>query len=106
MRPTLEAAEAKHAPDADLARRRELLAADDDFLQHILKFYFAFVFSKPYVGLLPEHGVDTELYFPGGPSDPRNAALIKFRIDIGRFIKAYARGDSGQLPQWPRNIET
>ena len=29
----LAAAEAKHAPDADLARRRELLAADEDFLQ-------------------------------------------------------------------------
>jgi cyclase len=29
----LVAAEAKHSPDADLARQRELLAADEDFLQ-------------------------------------------------------------------------
>src|SRR5271167_510480 len=29
----LAAAEAKHAPDADFARQRQLLAADDDFLQ-------------------------------------------------------------------------
>jgi cyclase len=29
----LAAAEAKHAPDANLARQRQLLAADDDFLQ-------------------------------------------------------------------------
>ena len=29
----LAAAEAKHAPDADLVRQRELLAADEDFLQ-------------------------------------------------------------------------
>ena len=33
LKKQLAAAEAKHAPDADLAKRRELLAADEDFLE-------------------------------------------------------------------------
>lgn len=79
----------------------------------MLKFYFAFVFSKPYVPLLPSVSVghltpDTrrsapgyDLYFPGNIlTDPRNAALVRFRMAMEQVMGIE------NIEQWPRNIET
>ena len=68
-------------------------------------FYYTFVFSPPYVPLIPEDGPDTGLLFPGGPGTPRNQALITFRQAIMRFIEAY-QGADPPYQQWPLNIET
>ena len=82
----------------------------------VLTFYFAFAYSKPYVPLIPAGGSDEELYFLGGASEPRNAALVEYRDKLKAFIEDYT---AAQLPpgyhkskdpkpwlQWPRNIET
>ena len=82
----------------------------------MLKFYFAFAYSKPYHSLIPAKGADQDLYFPKGASDPRNKALIEYRNKLKAFIEDYT---AAQLPpgyhkskdpkpwlQWPRNIET
>ena len=68
-------------------------------------FYYTFVFSPPYASLIPEDGPDAELLFPGGPTAPRNQALIAFRQAIMRFIESY-QGADPPYQQWPLNIET
>ena len=71
----------------------------------MVTFYFTFAFSVPYVPLIPLEGIDANLAFPGGPSEPRNQAQIAFRTRILDFINRY---DAGALQryQWPLNIET
>jgi hypothetical protein len=79
-------------------------------------FYFAFAYSKPYRSLIPAAGLDKELPFPKGTSDPLNKALIEYRTQLQKFMEDYTEA---QLPpgyhkatdpkpwlQWPRNIET
>jgi hypothetical protein len=76
----------------------------------MLDFYFAFAFSKPYKPLIPPRP-GQDLYFSGGPSEPRNAALLRFRQEMEDFIKSeykWWKKDrfSSEVQQWPRNIET
>ena len=71
----------------------------------MVTFYYTFVFSTPYVPLIPQSGVEADLFFPGGPDDPRNEALIAFRHKMVGFMQQY-QPDSPQLQQWPLNIET
>ena len=71
----------------------------------MMQFYTTFIFSEPYVPLIPEKGVRTKLFFPGGIRDPRNKALVKFREGMIEFIHAY-NPDEDQVHQWPLNIET
>ena len=71
----------------------------------MMTFYFTFAFTAPYEPFIPAGGADTDLFYPGGPRDPRNAALIEFRGRLAAFIDAYQPGDP-QLQQWPLNIET
>jgi hypothetical protein len=82
-----------------------------------LVFYYAFAYSKPYTPLIPKKGSDDELEFPGGPTDPRNKALIEYRDKLKEFIIDYTAAqhppgyESHELEpkpwlQWPRNIET
>jgi hypothetical protein len=79
-------------------------------------FYFAFAYSKPYTSLIPEAGLDKDLPFPKGTSDPRNKAVIEYRTELQKFMEDYT---AAQLPpgykkssepkpwlQWPRSIET
>lgn len=68
-------------------------------------FYFTFAFSTPYERFIPLGGPGTELFFPGGPGDRRNQALIELRNGLTAFINDY-QPDSPQPFQWPRNIET
>ena len=68
-------------------------------------FYYMFVFSSPYEPFLPENGVADELFFAGGPEEPRNAALIRFRKEIDDFIHDYDP-ESPQRFQWPMSVET
>ena len=68
-------------------------------------FYFTFAFSPPYEPFVPLAGVATNLFFPGGPADPRNRALIQFRDGLAAFIAGDEPG-SPQRFQWPLNIET
>jgi hypothetical protein len=105
------------APDIDLGTQ-ELLKYLPNVrtIADMLKFYFAFAYSKPYHSLIPAKGADQDLYFPKGASDPRNKALIEYRNKLKAFIEDYT---AAQLPpgyhkskdpkpwlQWPRNIET
>jgi hypothetical protein len=70
-----------------------------------LNFYSIFVFSPPYESNIPLTGVETELFFQGGPSEARNQALVKLRRDLVAFINAL-QPTTPQHFQWPRNIET
>ena len=54
-----------------------------------LVFYYAFAYSKPYTPLIPKDGSDHDLEFPGGPTDPRNKALIEYRDKLKEFIVDY-----------------
>jgi hypothetical protein len=84
-------------------------------------FYYVFIFSVPYVPLIPLDGVRADPQF----SDPVcNEALFKYRENMVSLIDRYVatwnrelaamRGDKADLPvyakhlhhQWPRSIET
>jgi len=71
-----------------------------------LRFYYVFVFSPPYVPLIPLLGVANDLPFPGGLEDERNKALIEFRNQMIAFIHAYDPWVPEQVGQWELNIET
>lgn len=74
-------------------------------LGQMVQFYFIFLYSAPYEPLVPIDGIEENLYFPGGKSDPRNRALVAFRQAIVDFMTVYQDG-SPQIHQWPANIET
>jgi hypothetical protein len=42
----------------------------------MVTFYFTFVFSLPYTSFIPGTGVESDLFFSSGLSDPRNVALV------------------------------
>ncbi|HEV7671180.1 MAG TPA: lipoxygenase family protein [Thermoanaerobaculia bacterium] len=71
----------------------------------MVTFYFTFAFSVPYVPFVPLDGIEDDLFFPGGPADPRNRALIDYRAALIGFLRDWQPG-SPQVNQWPRNIET
>ena len=71
----------------------------------MMTFYTTFIFSAPYVPFIPETGVKTNLFFPGGMDDPRNQALVAFREAVIDLIKGYDP-IAPQVHQWPLNIET
>jgi hypothetical protein len=71
----------------------------------MVTFYFTFAFSVPYVPFIPLEGIDANLFFSGGPAEPRNRALVVFRNRVLDFITKYDAG-AGQRFQWPLNIET
>jgi hypothetical protein len=58
-----------------------------------------------YEAFIPFSGVDINLLFPGGATDPRNQALIQLRNGLAEFINDY-QPESPQRFQWPLNIET
>jgi hypothetical protein len=86
-------------------------------------FYFTFVYSPPYLPLIPRGGLNLDPYWP--PSEQAcNDALFKYREGIGSFVKVYTedwntelariRGvpvgsppsyAENQYEQWPRSIE-
>ena len=68
-------------------------------------FLYIFAFSPPYTPFIPTGGIDTDLFFPGGPDDPLNSALINFRRRVEGFIDTLDP-EWKQRYQWPRNIET
>jgi hypothetical protein len=76
-----------------------------DTIGQAVTFYFTFAFSTPYEPFIPLGGVGTELFFPGGPREERNRALIDLRQGLAGFINDYQPDMSGRF-QWPRNIET
>lgn len=71
----------------------------------MVTFYYTFVFSAPYVPLIPAGGVEADLFFPGGLADPRNQALVAFRRKMVDFMQQY-QPEAPQIHQWPLNIET
>ena len=71
-----------------------------------LRFYYVFVFSPPYVPLIPPGGVTSDLPFPGGPEEKRNKAMIDFRTKMIAFIHGYDPAVPEQVKQWELNIET
>jgi Lipoxygenase len=86
-------------------------------------FFYTFVFSQPYVPLIPTTGINTDPFFP--PSlNQCNTALFKFRTDIEGFVDTYVKDwneavarfsgkPAGPVPlyatnlygQWAQNIE-
>lgn len=70
-----------------------------------VNFYFTFTFSPPYQPFIPLTGVSTNLFFPNGPRDRRNLALIRLRNGLAAFIDSYQPGNPQRF-QWPLNIET
>ena len=73
----------------------------------MMTFYNTFVFSKPYVSFIPEGGVSSGLFFPGGEKDPCNQALIEFRKALIEFIRDFEQDFAEpQFHQWPMNVET
>jgi hypothetical protein len=93
-------------PSAEISTR-ELLALlpNTGVIGKMLTFFFTFSYSVPYEPFVPLDGVEDGLFFPGGPDDPRNRALIKYREAVIAVMKA-ADGDGAQITQWPLNIET
>ncbi|MEM7024176.1 MAG: lipoxygenase family protein, partial [Pseudomonadota bacterium] len=71
----------------------------------MVTFYFTFVFSASYVPLIPKDGVEADLFFPGGPDEPRNRALVAFRRKMVEFMEGFQPA-APQIHQWPMNIET
>jgi hypothetical protein len=70
----------------------------------IASFYFSFVFAKPYEPFVPKDGVEADLFFPSGMSDPRNRALVAYRNALVQFINSRSILPD-QVGQWPLNIE-
>lgn len=71
-----------------------------------LAFYNTFAFSVPYESFIPLDGVDSNLFFPGGPTDKRNQALVQFRKAIAAMIGELSGKFYPQVTQWPLNVET
>ena len=75
----------------------------------MVKFYYTFSFSRPYVPFVPEYGLVANLFFPGGADEPRNAALIAYRRviqDLCDQLSPVSPPNQSQRYQWPRSIET
>ncbi len=71
----------------------------------MMSFGSLFCFSAPYESAIPLGGVEQELFFKDGDSsDPRNVALINFRLFLKEFIDTNI--DDSEVSQWPRSIET
>lgn len=68
-------------------------------------FLFTFIFSRPYVTLIPTGGIDADLFFPGGSDAPLNIALINYR-QAAKGIVDTLDPEWKQYHQWPLNIET
>jgi hypothetical protein len=70
-----------------------------------MAFYFIFLFSSPYVPIIPKEGVKANLFFPGRPDDARNRALIAFRekligisMNTSRMIRKFINGRRTSRP--------
>jgi len=79
----------------------------------MVTFMNIFTFSKPSSKsgtIIPLSGNEnSDLFFPGGESDPRNQALIEFRKKIQAFIETHSPDSPPgleQIYQWPLCIET
>ncbi|MFI5134442.1 MAG: lipoxygenase family protein [Chitinophagales bacterium] len=80
----------------------------------MIAFYYIFAFSAPYDSFIPIEGVNANLPYANGPTDPKNIALIQYRNEIMSFIKKFTAraqqypfpADEPQYQQWPTNIET
>ncbi len=71
----------------------------------ITSFYFAFAFAKTNEPFIPREGVEANLFFPSGMSDPRNRALVAYRNALIQFINARAVLPN-MMEQWPLNVES
>lgn len=71
----------------------------------MVRFYGIFIYSDPYESLIPEAGIETDLYFAKSAKDPRNQALLAFRIRVKELMHRW-QPEREQLQQWPRGIET
>jgi hypothetical protein len=79
----------------------------------LISFAFTFIYSAPYVPLIPLAGIDRDLPF-AGPRDAASAsnkALVEYRTALQAFMAGYAadaevEGPPAQIHQWPLNIET
>jgi hypothetical protein len=75
----------------------------------MVSFIYTFGFSRPYESFVPPYGLDSNLFFPGGPTAPRNAALIDYRRNIQGLIDELSPVSppaQSQRYQWPLSIET
>ncbi len=70
-----------------------------------IRFLFIFAFTPPYTPFIPTGGIDSDLFFPGGPGAPLNIALINYRQAVKGIIDTLDP-EWKQQYQWPLNIET
>jgi hypothetical protein len=70
----------------------------------MVTFLYGFSFTTPYVPMIPEKGVEDDLFFDQEAHPTANQALIEFREGIQDIIKTL-QPDWVQIGQWPRNIE-
>ena len=56
----------------------------------MMNFLTIFVFTGPYVPFIPKAGVEADLFFPDGLTDPRNRALVAYRKAVIALMKQYA----------------
>jgi len=96
--------------------QREDIPKDDNFrlldylpktgtIGLMIRFFSIFIYSVPYVPIIPEGGVESDLYFSPNPQDSRNRALVEFRQAVQSLMHRW-QPDRDQTHQWPRNIET
>ena len=73
-------------------------------LGKLVSFYDIFSYNAPYVPVVPNKGVEDELFFDQATHPAANQALIDFRNAIQDLIRT-VQPDWVQIGQWPRNIE-
>ena len=94
-------------PTANFDTRRLLqYLPDTGTIGRMMTFYNTFGFSVPYKPFVPLAGAETELFFPGGTADPRNAALVAYRQEVTALAAKLYAPHATQVSQWPLNIET
>jgi hypothetical protein len=76
-----------------------------DTIGKYVDFLYFFIYSEPYERFVPDQGIARDLFFPGGLDDPRNKALIRYRLDILNLASRFDPS-SVRASQWPANIET
>jgi Lipoxygenase len=92
-------------PDAELNTKQLLTFMPNTETVGIMAgFYFSFAFTKPYEPFVPKD-LESNLFFPSSMDDPRNRALVAYRIALIEFV-ADRQIVPDQVYQWPLNVET
>lgn len=89
-----------YAANYPVCLQREDIPSNDDFrlldylpktgtIGLMIRFYSIFIYSLPYVPMIPEAGIETDLYFSANAQDPRNRALVEFRKEVQALMQRW-----------------